>query len=38
MAAIAYALVNNASTGTILLMVGIYLLVTWDDDEAELGK
>lgn len=28
-----YALMNNASVGTILAVVGIYLMITWDDDD-----
>lgn len=30
-----YALMNNWSTGTILALVGIYLIVTWDDDDND---
>lgn len=27
-----YTLTNNASVGTILAIVGIYLIATWDDE------
>lgn len=30
-----YALMNQWSTVTVLALVGIYLIVTWDDDDND---